>query len=358
MNLIRWPIIGKEDISAMMRVAQSGVFLKGQYSKELEIKFSEFISVKYCQTVSSCTHAIHLALIAAGIGSGDEVLVPDFTYVGSVSPIINAGAIPVFVDIDPMDYNISIGDISRKITTKTKAIIPVHLHGYPCNVELIRSMFPNLIIIEDACQAPGVTRNGIYTGTIGDIGCFSLNQVKPLCGGQGGIVVTNNPKLWERIKILASPGKDETVGLSYEMTEMSAALALSQLIKLEQIIKCANCNYDHFREAIREGLRDSLPVLEDKVVPVWHKLRLKLGVHNISKAINIFNENNIPYDTWPYNLVSQRSEYKSKYGDISYTPNSRAALSQTIILGNEIFPFHAQKLETIIKWAEIINKSF
>jgi len=255
-----WPIIDQKDVENIMQVVTSRTFVKGEFSKQLAEEFAQFIKVGYCRTVGSCTHAIHLALIAAGIGQGDEVLVPDLTYVGSVSPIVNAGAVPVFVDIDPADYNISIRDALKKRTSKTRVIIPVHVHGYPCNIHTIRESFPGLVIIEDACQAHGAKRAGIYAGSSGDIGCFSLNQVKPLCGGQGGLVVTNDRRLWERIEELASPGKGDTVGLSYEITEMSAALALSQLSKLTTVIEKANHNYMHFKETINPEWRGCLPV--------------------------------------------------------------------------------------------------
>jgi len=357
-HLTAWPIITDDDIEGMVNVARSGVFTKGPCAQQLASSFAEFVSAAHCQTVSSCTHAIHLALVAAGIGPGDEVLVPDLTYVGSVSPIVNAGATPVFVDVDPDSFNLSIDDALSKVTPATRAILPVHLHGYPCDIEQIRERLPRLVIVEDACQAHGAARDGKFAGTIGDIGCFSLNQVKPLCGGQGGLIVTNDPELWTRVQRLASPGKDDTVGLSYEITEASAALALSQLARLDDTIAIADRNYRAFRSALRDDLRAAAPVTEEGVVAVWHKLRLKLGRVTLEKATGLLEERGVPYETWPGSLVSQRSEYRAQYASKARTPVAESILRETIVLGSERFPFHAQSLSTIQTWADLLNHAF
>lgn len=358
MKLTSWPIIDDADMSAILQVAESKAFVKGPFAEKLATKFANYISIKYCLAVSSCTHAIHLALVASGIGPGDEVLVPNLTYVGSVSPVINAGAKPIFVDVDPLTYNISAEDALRKLTPLTRAIIPVHLHGYPCDIIKLRNSLTNLIIIEDACQAHGSSRFGQLCGTFGNVGCFSLNQVKPLCGGQGGLIVTNDYNIWERIKKLASPGKEDTIGLSYEITELSAALAFTQLDKLPRVIQKANDNYQIFKNELNIELKGCLTLLEEDVISVWHKLRFRLKNVTLSKAISLFEEYSIPYETWPYSLVSDRSEFAYRFAHNAQTPISRNILNETIIIGNEQYPFHAQSSEVIQEWAKIINKTF
>lgn len=330
------------------------MLVKGPEATQLETAFADYIGVDYCRAVSSCTHAIHLSLRALGVGPGDEILVPNLTYCGTVSPVINCGAIPVFVDINEHDYNISVSDAVAKRTAHTKAIIPVHLHGYPCDIQALAAALPELPIVEDACQAHGASRHGEYAGSWGTVSCFSLNQVKPLCGGQGGLVVTNSPDLWSRLSDLASPGRNETVGLSYEITEMSAALAMSQLRYLDNILDIALSNYELFTECLAAEHRDIVQPCEDGVRPTWHKLRLRMSMPARARLMDVLEREGIPYETWPGTLVSGRSEYRHF---TAITPLSEAVMLSSFVLGNEKYPFHAQSTTTIERWASIINNT-
>ncbi len=353
-SLGKWPIIGNDDIASVLHVLENGPLTKGPVSRELEKAFSDYIHVNFCRAVSSCTHAIHLALRAIGVGPGNEVLVPDLTYCGSVSPIVNCGATPVFVDINETDYNFCLNDAASKRTKRTRAVIPVHLHGYPCDISALRSALPGLPVVEDACQAHGAQRAGHYAGSWGEVACFSLNQVKPLCGGQGGLIVTNDQKMWEVICDLASPGQHSTIGLSYEITELSAALALSQLRKLDTFLKKAQDNYFAFINALRGDLRICVQPCEEDVYPTWHKIRIRLSLDDRNRLLSVFDQAQIPYETWPGTLVSERTEY-SKY--TAHTPIARAVMASSFVLGNERYPFHAQSNSTIVKWAQLINRS-
>lgn len=353
MKLVEWPLIDETDRKHINEVIDSNCFVKGPYAKKLSEKFSEYIGVPYCLTVSSCTHAIHLALKSLGIGEGDEVLVPNLTYCGTVSPIINAGATPVFVDVDEKTYNIDPNDASRKRTEKTKAVIPVHLHGYPCNVHDIREILPDLYIIEDACQAHGTRRNGEFAGSWGEISCFSLNQVKPLSGGQGGLVVTKDESIYERLIEYASPGKNATVGFSYEITELSAVLALSQLEKLESFIEKAQTNYNIFHSSLNDHLKRCIQCCEKGVNSCWHKMRINVGREYLQLYLEKIHKHGIPFETWPGTLVSGRSEYSIF---TAFTPISFEIMQSSFVIGNEKYPFHIQNEDTIRLWAKILNE--
>ena len=353
MTLVKWPIIGDDDIDLVMRVMREGSLVKGPLAEKLATEFAQYIGVPYCRCVSSCTHAIHLSLKALGVGPGDEVLVPNLTYCGSVSPIVNTGARPVFVDVTEDTYNICLQDAQAKRTSRTKAVIPVHLHGYPCDILRLREALPDLRIVEDVCQAHGATRDGQYAGSWGDIGCFSLNQVKPLCGGQGGLVVTKDQKIWDKICAFASPGRGSTVGLSYEITELSAAIALTQLDRLDAILGIAQSNYATFRNAIKGNVNVSVQVCEAAVLPTWHKLRIRIPSGALTSFLRALERNRVPFETWPGTLVSQRSEYR--YLE-AVTPISERIMASSFVLGNEQFPFHAQTSQTVMDWADLLSR--
>lgn len=331
---------------------KSGVLVKGPTATQLEKAFAAYIGVPYCRAVSSCTHAIHMSLRALGIGPGDEVLVPNLTYCGTVSPVLNCGATPIFVDVAAHDYNISVSDAVAKRTCRTKAVIPVHLHGYPCDVHALSEALPELPIVEDACQAHGASRHGEYAGSWGIVSCFSLNQVKPLCGGQGGLVVTNSADVWVRLTDLASPGRNDTIGLSYEITELSAAIAVSQLQRLDNVLDVANRNYEFFTQCLDAQYRDIVQLCEDGIRPTWHKLRLRMPSPVRDRLIAALDREGVPYETWPGTLVSERSEYRHL---TAVTPLSTAIMQSSFVLGNEKYPFHAQTAATIEHWASIIN---
>ncbi len=351
-QLIAWPLISGDDMRAVEDVMERSVFVKGPIATQLEEAFAQYIRVRHCRAVSSCTHAIHLALRAIDIGPGDEVLVPNLTYCGTVSPVVNCGATPVFVDVNEHDYNISASDAVAKRTCRTKAVIPVHLHGYPCDVHALCEALPELPIVEDACQAHGASRHSEHAGSWGIVSCFSLNQVKPLCGGQGGLVVTNSPDVWARLTDLASPGRNDTIGLSYEITELSAAIAASQLRRLDNILDVAQRNYALFTQCIDAQYRGIVQPCADGVRPTWHKLRLRMPSSLRDRLVAVLDREGVPYDTWPGTLVSERSEYRHL---TAITPLSTAIMQSSFVLGNETYPFHAQTSATIEHWASIIN---
>ena len=217
----------------------------GPFVPEFEEKFADFLGVKKAIATQSGTAALHMALYALGIGSGDEVIVPATTFIATANPIIYVGAKPVFVDIDKKTWNIDPQEIEKNITKKTKAIIPVHLYGNPCDMVSIMAIAKKykLYIIEDATESLGSIYKDKQTGTFGDYGCFSFNGNKTITTGGGGMIVSDNLEGLEHIKFLINQAKDDEnslyhpeIGFNYRMTNIEAALGLAQMEKLGEFL--------------------------------------------------------------------------------------------------------------------------
>ena len=215
------------------------------YIKKLENKFKDYLNVKYALATSSCTGAMHLALKALGISSGDEVLVPEITWVATAKAVQYVGAIPKFVEVNKNDWNIDILGAKKKITKRTKAIMPVHTYGNPCDMtEIVKlSRKNNLKIIEDAAPAIGAKWKNNFCGTFGDFGAFSFQGAKLVVSGEGGMLVTNNSRLYDLAFKLSNNGRDpkktfwiNSDGYKYKMSNIQAALALGQMERVDDLI--------------------------------------------------------------------------------------------------------------------------
>jgi len=218
----------------------------GPLVPEFEEKFAKYLSVQKAVSTQSGTAAIHMALYELGIGKGDEVIVPALTFVATVNPIIYVGAKPVFVDVDIKTWNISPSEIEKRITQKTKAIIPVHFYGNPCNMSEVMNIARrhNIYVIEDATESLGAKYRNRYTGTFGDFGCFSFNGNKVITTGGGGMLAGTNQKRLKHIKFLINQAREERreyyhpeVGFNYRMTNLEAAMGLAQITKIGAFLK-------------------------------------------------------------------------------------------------------------------------
>ena len=239
---------GEEEKNALAEVIDSGYLCRmfGDKVNNFEKEAAEYFGAEGAVAVSSGTAAIHCALAAIEIGPGDEVITAPITDMGSVIPIVAQNAIPVFADVDPDTYNITAENIEKVITPRTKAILVVHLAGQSCVMEPILELAKkhNLYVIEDCAQSYLSTCNGKLVGTMGDIGCFSLNDFKHISCGDGGFVISNNKDLLIHAKLFADKGYPRTgsvrnsviFGLNYRMTELHAAVARVQLKKLSSVI--------------------------------------------------------------------------------------------------------------------------
>ncbi len=241
------PYITSKDKRYVMKVLNSGYLSLGSQYGNFERAFAKKIGSKYACAVSNGTAGLHLALLAAGIRDGDEVITSPFSFVASSNAILYVGAKPVFADIDPRTYNMDPGNIEEKITKKTKAILVVHIFGHPAEMTQIIKIARkyNLKIIEDACESIGATYRGRQVGTFGESGVFSFYPNKQIITGEGGMVVTNNKRIYDICSSLANQGRTPNMqwldhrrlGYNYRMDEMSAALGVAQLERLEFIIK-------------------------------------------------------------------------------------------------------------------------
>lgn len=235
---------------------------KGKFIKEFEEKFADYIDVKFATGVSNGTIALHLALLALGIGKGDEVIVPSFTYIASVNAIAYTGAIPVFVDSMRDTWQMDSEDVKRKITEKTRAIMPVHLYGQMCNMDELTKIARehNLFIIEDCAESFGSKFNNKYAGSFGDISCFSFFGNKTITTGEGGMVVTNDKTLYERAVHLKGQGLakyreywHDIIGYNYRMTNIVAAIGLAQLEQADEIINKKREIFDWYKNELKDS---------------------------------------------------------------------------------------------------------
>jgi perosamine synthetase len=248
MILINKPWIGEDekrevvsalDDNSLTSAAKDG----GKRVRELESLLQDYLNVKNVVSINSGTSALLAALLAADIRTGDEVLLPSFTFVATANSILAAGAKPVFVDVSKDDYTIDVSDLKAKITKKTRVIVPVHLYGHPSDMDEIAEVAEteSISIIEDACQSLGSTYNNRQTGTFGIMGCFSFYASKVLTSGEGGAVVTDDDSIAEKLKMIRNHGMVEgydtrILGLNLRLPEISAAIAKTQMVKLKEML--------------------------------------------------------------------------------------------------------------------------
>jgi len=267
------PVTDEEEEKAVAEVLQSGRYADGPKAKEFEKNFSEYIKTQHAVATSSGTAALHMALIACGVKPGDEVIVPALTFFATVESVLHQGAIPVFADLDPKTYCIDPKDFEKKITNKTKAIIPVHFFGEPAEIEEILEISHrhNLHVVEDCAQAHGAEFRGKKVGSFGDANCWSFYATKNMTTGEGGMVTTDNKEIADKIFALRNHGmtnrNDHTIlGYNYRLSEIHAAIGVVQLKKLEK--------FNKKRTEISNTLRDELSLiswLEPQLIPDYIK---------------------------------------------------------------------------------------
>lgn len=216
------------------------------YIFKFEKTLSEYINVEHALTTSSCTGSLHLALLACGIGHGDEVIVPEITWIATASVVTYTGATPVFCDIEPDSWCLDIASAENLITSKTKAIMPVHLYGHPANMPEVMNLAEkhNIFVIEDAAPSIGAEIHGQKTGSFGHISGFSFQGAKILSTGEGGMLVSNETTLFERCKFLGDHGRDPNkplaaaeIGYKYKMSNLQAALGLAQIERADELVE-------------------------------------------------------------------------------------------------------------------------
>jgi perosamine synthetase len=280
--------LGKEELSAIVKVIKSGNVVQGKRVAEFEQAFAKFIGTKYAVAVSSGTAALYLSLLSLDIGKGDEVITTPFSFIASTNAILYTGAKPVFVDIDEQTFNINPKFIEQAITKKTKAILPVHLYGLPCDMEGIQAIAKKhkLFVVEDASQAHGAQFKNKKVGSFGDLGCFSFYATKNMTTAEGGMVTTSNKKLYDKLKLLRNHGskiryQHEILGFNLRMTDISAAIGFVQLKKLPKFNKIRIKNAKYLTKHLFgiQGL--SVPFMPSQATHVFHQYTVR-----IDKAID------------------------------------------------------------------------
>jgi dTDP-4-amino-4,6-dideoxygalactose transaminase len=252
----------KDEIdTAVLKVLASTQFVLGNEVKAFEEEFASYCDADYAIAVNTGTSALHLALLAAGIGAGDEVITVPFTFVATTAAICYTGATPVFVDIDPVSYTIDVTQIEKAITERTKAILPVHLYGQPADMEPILDIARRhgLVVIEDAAQAHGAEYKGQRVGSIGDIGCFSFYPGKNLGAyGEGGMAVTNNPEYAHTMGMLRDWGQERRYhhvlkGYNYRMDGIQGAILRVKLRYIEEWTEARRTHAAQYDQLLAES---------------------------------------------------------------------------------------------------------
>ncbi len=298
------PLIGDEEVQAVTEVLRSDWITTGPKTKQFEADFAAFVDAPHAVALNSCTAALHLALLAAGVGPGDEVITTPMTFCATVNTILHVGATPVLADIDPVTLCLSPEAAAAKITPRTKAIVPVHYAGHPADMDpfLALARENGLTIIEDAAHAVGTRYRGRKVGAIGDYTAFSFYATKNLTTAEGGMLTTPHAEAADRIRILGLHGisrdawkrytaagswyyEVQEAGYKYNMTDISAALGLAQLSRFEAMQAVRRQYADRYNQAFADDPAIQLPPMADEAqgdVHAWHLYVIRLNLETLT----------------------------------------------------------------------------
>ena len=405
---VKWPVITADDRAAVMGVLDRGV-LSGPFAPEvrsLERDFAAYVGAKHCLATNSGTAALHMALAAAGIGPGDEVITTAYSFVATALSVLQQNAIPVFVDIEPETCGIDPAKIEAAITPRTKAILPVHIHGTPCDLQPIRDIAARhkLVLIEDAAQAHGAEYRGHKVGSLGTVGCFSTQSSKTLACGEGGLLVTSDEEVWARASRMRTFGEDlrpsdeatyqpqraldgsrayDSLGMGwmYRTSEMSAALAHSQLRRLDDMVGQARRNAEIISRHLRELPGVTPPIVPSDRTSCYHKYRVRLDATKLGikasprqvrdAVLRALCAEGVDAVLWQTMPVPGQTLFREKTGfgggvpwslgsqvsyDLGQYPETTRLLDSSIILFSQTHPIAPQSAALCEAYAEAMAK--
>jgi perosamine synthetase len=344
------PYIGDAEKQAVMEALDSGMLAQGPRTAKFEERFAQVCGVKHAVATSSGTTALHIALLASGIGPGDEVITTPFTFIASANSILFTGARPVFTDIDAATFNLDPQLIERAITPRTKAILPVHLYGYLCDMDALQAVADRhgLKIIEDACQAVGAAYRDKKAGSFG-VGCFSLYATKNIMSGEGGMITTDDDAVAEKCRLLRNHGMKrryyhDMLGFNFRMTDLCAAIGLAQIDRLEDFTAKRRANAAYLNTNITSVIT---PQVKPGYQHVWHQYTIRLdGGRNRDAAVKHLSEAGVGTGVF-YPVPAHQQDYvREIVGDVRL-PVSEQLAQEVISL-----PVHPQlnqsDLDTIV----------
>lgn len=299
--------VGEEEARAVAEVVRSGWLTMGPRTFEFEQRFAAYVGAKHAVAVNSCTAALHLALDAIGLQAGDEVLLPTTTFTATAEVVAYFGARPVLVDVDPVTMNMDPGDAERRVTLKTKAIIPVHLGGQPCDMQELRALADrhDLLVIEDAAHAIPASYRGVPVGAISHITAFSFYATKTLTTGEGGMLTTDNDLYADRMRIMRLHGISRDAwkrytaegswyyevihaGFKYNTTDMNAAIGLVQLAKCDRMAAARRSIAQRYSAAFALQPALECPTVKPDRESAWHLYILRLRPESLTLSRNQF----------------------------------------------------------------------
>jgi perosamine synthetase len=351
------PIVGDEERAAVDAVLLSGMLAQGAEVAEFEKEFSEvLLDGRGAVAVNSGTAGLHLGLLAAGIGPGDEVIVPSFTFAATANSVALTGATPVFADIELDHYCLDVDHVTSLITERTKGIMPVHLYGHPADVVAYRSLADQhgIALFEDAAQAHGASFAGRQVGTFGDFAMFSLYPTKNMTSGEGGMVSTGNPEIERRLRLLRNQGmerqyENELVGFNARMTNLHAAIGRVQLTKIGGWTAQRQANGAFLTENI-EGV--VTPKVAEDAVHVYHQYTIRIDEDRDRFASALKDEYNIGSGVY-YPIPNHRLPSFARTEDL---PNTETAAKGVLSL-----PVHpsldAEDLDRIVTAVNALAKA-
>jgi len=360
------PWITTSDKKMILKALQNPQLTDGPILREFESKLSKLIKCKFAICVSNGTSALHLALTSLGIGKGDEVIVPDLTFIATANAVLHTNATPIFADVDS-SFNISPESIESKITKKTRAIIPVHFAGYPCRIKEIKriSKGHRLKIIEDCAHALGAHYNGKHVGTFGDTGCFSFYPTKNLTTIEGGMVVTDSEKIAKKVRSLRNHGISKTLmerhkkekpwvydmidfGYNYRLDEVRSSLGLSQLKRFKEMTKKRIDAAKYYNKKLEKISGIEIPKYENNSQHVYHlyiiKIKKEFGTARDKIHLKLVRKK--IFTTIHYKPIHQFSYFKKFRLLDKEFPNTISAYKESLTL--PLFPTITQKQQDYV----------